>query len=204
MLKIRYIKIIVLAITFVIINLDFLKIKITTVDVYDDPVLISYLKEKNTSIFNELEKIKLICKCFIVYEKGVSESIRFKIYGFGNSNEQYYIFSSILKGFRNIIQSEDISYNQKIDSVYRLFERVLNQGKIDIKLSDKRYVEELIKNALRDSQLQSFRINYLQEKYDDISNFNYNIYQKEYPSNQLSIIFNILIFLIAFFYLRND
>ena len=202
MLKERFFKIIILFIFFVIINSDFFKINITTMDVYEDTVLVSYLKEKNTSIFNELEKIKLNCKCLIIYEIGVTQSLRFKIYEFGNKSEYDYISSSILMGFKNIIQSENLSYTQKLDSVLMLFQRVLNQDKIYIKPSDKNYVKELIQVSLQNSQLQSFRLDYLKNRYHDIANFNVSIYENKYPSYQLSIIFNFSLLIITLFYLK--
>ena len=79
--------------------------------------------------------------------------------------------------------------------VFLLLKRVLEQDKFDVKVSDKRYVIELIDNVLRDSNLQSFRMSYLTENYSNINNIHYSKHESIYPSRQFSVIINFILFL---------
>lgn len=69
----------ILILTVILNNIDYLKIKIVTIEIKHDSSLVKFLKSRN-SFANNLNTISDRCDCLLIYEVDVSESIRFKSY----------------------------------------------------------------------------------------------------------------------------
>lgn len=184
---------IILIIISILVNQQSYKIFYDTYEIKKDKILVSFLKDEK---FNEvINRLKNKCECLILYEPDVSESIRFKIFHFNTLDKLNKIDAKLRDYIKLEIKNQ---YDEKAAEFIYDYKIAISNLSIDNLLSndDLKKEIEIDKFNLRLQQSRAYSQTYLDRKY--IKN-NYNIdikiYKDYYPSAQLLLLINIIIFI---------